>query len=117
MGETLAEVKLIANKKVLKKKLLVDTGSTYSWINADDLIQLGLKPTREEYLETIEGRIVKRKLCEVQMECLNKKTTTWVIFATPKDSEVLGLHALEGLTLEVDPVGGKLKKVKAIKAL
>lgn len=117
MGETFAEVKLIANNRVVKKKLLVDTGSTYSWIKSSILKRLGVKPIREGKFEAIEGKFISREIGEIKIECMDNVAHTIVVFATNKDSEVLGLHALEGLALEVDPVSGKLKKVKAIKAL
>lgn len=48
---------------------------------------------------------------------MGQKAPTIVVFAEKKDSEVLGLHALEGMALEVDRVNRKLRKSKAIKAL
>lgn len=117
MGETFAEVILRANGKEIKRKLLVDTGSTFSWIDSQVLKELGVKPVDTDELETIEGKIVKRKISFVEMECLGRKGPSGVIFARAKDSEVLGLHALEGMRLEVDPFRGKLKKSRAIRAL
>lgn len=117
MGETYAEVILRNNGQEIKKRLLVDTGSTFSWVHSKILKQLGTRPIDEEGLETIEGKIVKRKVGFVQMECLGRSAPSGVIFARDKDSEVLGLHALEGLRLEVDPYRNRLKRSKAIKAL
>jgi predicted aspartyl protease len=51
---------------------------------------------------------------EAVVECLGRRATTIVIFAKDKDSEVLGLHALQGLGLEVDSVGSRLREVEAI---
>ena len=63
-------------------------------------------------------KIVKRKIGQIEeIECLGRKTATWVIFAKRNDCEVLGLHALEGLRLEIDPYRTQLRKRKAIKAL
>jgi predicted aspartyl protease len=117
MGETYADVKLISNGREIKKRLLVDTGATYSWISSKTLKQLGIKPVDKEELETIEGKIIKRDIAFVEMECLGRRGPSGVIFATGKDAEVLGLHALESLRLEVDPFRHKLKKSRAIKAL
>lgn len=117
MGQTFAEVILKANGKEIKRKLLVDTGSTFSRISAKTLKKLGVKPVDSEELETIEGRVVKRKIGFVDMECLGKRGPSGVIFARGKDSEVLGLHALEGMRLEVDPYRNRLKKSRAIKSL
>jgi len=51
------------------------------------------------------------------VECIGKKATTIVVFAKETDNEVLGLHALEGLGLEVDPVTKELRESEAILAL
>jgi predicted aspartyl protease len=117
MGETFAEINLIANGKQIKKKLLVDTGSTFSWISKKTLKQLGVQPVDDEELETIEGKIVKRKITQIEIEYLGRRAYSGIIFAKDTDSEVLGLHALESLRLEVDPFRHKLKKSRAIKAL
>lgn len=117
MGETFAEVILRANGKEIRKRLLVDTGATFSWIKSKTLKQLGIEPVDTEELETIEGKFVKRKIAFLEIECLGRKGPSGVIFAKGKDCEVLGLHGLESLRLEVDPYRNKLKKSKAIKAL
>jgi predicted aspartyl protease len=51
---------------------------------------------------------------EAVVERLGRRATTIVIFAKDKDSEVLGLHALQGLGLEVDSVSSRLREVEAI---
>ncbi|MEW6685224.1 MAG: aspartyl protease family protein [Candidatus Edwardsbacteria bacterium] len=117
MGETFAEVIIRANGREVKKKLLVDTGSTYSWLKPEVAKQVGIKPIEKREFETIEGRIVKRRIGFVEMRVLDRRTPTLVILGLKKDSEVLGLHALEGLGLEVDPINRRLKKSRAIKAL
>jgi len=43
--------------------------------------------------------------------------TRIVVFAESEDAEVLGVDALEGLRLEVDPVTKQLRKVEALLAL
>ena len=40
-----------------------------------------------------------------------------MVFAEERDNEVLGLHALEGLGLEVDPVTRELRESESIPAL
>lgn len=117
MGEVFAEIILKQNNKKVKKKLLVDTGSTFSWINSKTLKDLGIKPVDVEEVETIEGKVIKRKIGYIEIECLGRRGPSGVIFAKTKDFEVLGLHALESLRLEVDPYRNRLKKSKAIKAL
>ncbi len=42
---------------------------------------------------------------------------TTVVFAEPGDACVMGLHALKGLGLEVDPTTGELRRSEAILAI
>jgi len=120
MGHTVAKVKLYNPhdlSRSIDMELLVDTGSTYTWVKCEKLGKIGIQPTDERRFRTIDNRVVKRKVSEVIAECLNRRATTIVVFAEETDNEVLGLHALEGLGLEVDPVTRQLKEVEAILAL
>ncbi len=120
MGRTVAHVKLCNPydlTRCVEVELLVDTGSTYTWIKREKLEKLGVKPLDKRRFRTIDNRIIEREVGEVVVECLGKRATTIVVFAEEKDNEVLGLHALEGLGLEVDPVTGQLKESEAILAL
>lgn len=120
VGPIIAKVKIsnIHDKsKYLDIDLLVDTGSTYTWINGEKLKNLEIKPIDERKFRTIENKIVNRQIGEAVFECMEKKATSIVVFAQKTDNEVLGLHALEGLGLEVDPITKKLKEVEAILAL
>lgn len=117
MGETFADIILRANGKEFKKKILVDTGATFSWIDGKILKKLGVKPVDIEEFETIERRIIKREIGFLEIECQGRRGPTGVVFARKGDSEVLGLHALETLRLAVDPYRQRLKKSKTIKAL
>jgi len=62
---------------------------------------------------TIDNRLIERGIGEAVVECLNRKATTIVVFAEERDNEVLDLHALEGLVLEVDPATKQLKEAEA----
>lgn len=117
MGETFADVVLVAKDRRVKARLLVDTGAVYSWIRAETLHTLGVEPVREMSFETIEGKLAKRKIGFIELECDGERAPTVVVFGKDRDGEVLGLHALEGLAMEVDPVNRKLRKLQAVKAL
>ena len=98
-------------------RLLVDTGSTFTWIHADILRDLGVPPSGRRRFTTIESREVPRPIGDVLVEYQGETRATVVVFATPQDAQVLGLHALEGLSLEVDPLNRRLKKSDAVLAL
>ncbi|MEM0494132.1 MAG: hypothetical protein QXU72_02550 [Thermofilum sp.] len=60
---------------------------------------------------------VEREIGEAVFECLGERATRIVAFAEVEGAEVLGVDALEGLRLEVDPVTKQLRKVEALLAL
>ncbi|WP_157861078.1 aspartyl protease family protein [Desulfurococcus amylolyticus] len=98
-------------------ELLVDTGSTYTWVRREKLEMLGIKPVDRRRFRTIEGEVIEREIGEAIVEYLGKRAITIVVFAEKKDHEVLGLHALVDLGLEVDPVTKLLREAEAIPAL
>lgn len=120
MGHTSAKVKVNNPRdesKQLDLELLVDTGSTYTWIRRSRLIGLGLKPTTKWRFKTIKSRVIERDIGEAILECLGERATSIVAFAEEGDAEVLGVYALEGLRLEVDSVTKGLKKSEALLAM
>ena len=120
LGHTVAKVRLYNPhdlSRCLDLELLVDTGSMYTWIKRGRLERLGIRPMGRRRFRTMENRIIEREIGEAVIECLGRRATTIVVFAEERDNEVLGLHALEGLGLEVDPVTKQLREVEAILAL
>ena len=119
MGHTIARVKLHNphdKSKPLELELPVDTNSMYTWVRRERLEKLGIRPTARWKFKTIEGRIIERDIGEAVIECMGESATRIVVFAEEGDAEVLGVDALEGLRLEVDPVTKQLRKVEAILA-
>ncbi|MFQ6094513.1 MAG: aspartyl protease family protein [Candidatus Bathyarchaeia archaeon] len=120
MGHTYAEVKLYNPQYPLKGielKLIVDTGSTYTWIKRNKLTKLEVKPFTTRKFRTIKGQLIEREVGEAVVEYGDERATTMVVFGEGGDVEVLGVYALEGLGLEVDPTTGELRKSEAILAL
>ena len=120
MGHITARIRLYNPYELsrsLDLELLVDTGSTYTWIKRDRLEDLDIKPMTRWRFRTIEGRVIEREIGEAVVECLGERATTIVVFAEDEDAEVLGVYSLEGLRLEVDPVTRRLRKVEALLAL
>jgi predicted aspartyl protease len=117
MGHTKAKVKIYGSSGAEEIELTVDTGSTYSWIPEKLLMRLGVEPKWTENFRTIEGRIVPRSTGQADVEYAGKRVTSMVVFARGGDASVLGVHALEGLGLEVDPITKQLKKAEALLAL
>jgi predicted aspartyl protease len=76
-----------------------------------------IKPSTTRNFRTIDGRTLKREVGEALMEFVDERATRMVVFAEQGDANVLGVDALEGLGLEVDPVSKKLRKTEALLAL
>jgi len=120
LGHTVAKVRLYNPhdlSRCLDLELLVDTGSTYTWVKRGRLEKLGIRPMGRRRFRTIEGRVVEREIGEAIVECLGERATCIIVFAEEDDVEVLGVTALENLALEVDPVTKQLKKAEAVLAL
>ena len=120
MGHVSAKVRVSNPREPsrrLELELLVDTGSTYTWLKRGRLEALGLRPTGRRRFRTIRGELVEREVGEATIECLGERATCMVVFAEEGDQEVLGITALENLGLEVDPITGQLRKAEALLAL
>jgi predicted aspartyl protease len=100
-----------------KLELPVDTGSIYTWVSGGLLEELGLEARTTRRFKAVDGRLLERRVSEAVIEYMGERATRMVVFATEKDAEVLGVDALEGLGLEVDPITIQLKKAEALLAL
>jgi predicted aspartyl protease len=120
MGRTTAAVKICNPQdtaKCVETELIVDTGSTYTWIKRERLEAIGVKPSKARKFRTIEGKTIEREVGEAVIECLGERAMSIVVFAERDDVEVMGVVALESLALEVDPVTQQLKKAESLLAL
>jgi len=103
--------------RCLDLELTVDVGSTYTWIRRERLESIGVRPSGTRRFRTIEGRTVEREVGEAVIECLGERATRVVVFAGRDDVKVVGVEALEGLGLEVDPVTRQLRRSESMLAL
>ncbi len=89
-------------------KLLVDTGSTYTWVSAPVLRALGVAPTERRRVVTIEGQVTERDAAEILITLERRTLHTICLFGDAGDLDVLGAYTLEGFGLGVDPVQRRL---------
>lgn len=111
MATFFAEVQLAAPARPERRetvKLLVDSGSTYTWVSATMLRGLGVPPTERRRILTIEGRATERGLAEILITLEGGTLHTLCLFGEPGDFEVLGAYTLEGFGLAIDPVQRRL---------
>lgn len=119
MGETRITVRIrrsIEDERSEELRLTVDTGATYSWIPRTILEKLGVKPSGRRRFRMIKG-FIEREIGHVFVEYDNDVAPTVVVFAEEGDESVFGLHGLESLGLEVDPVTRQVKKSETLLAL
>lgn len=98
-------------------EVLVDTGSTLTWIPEELAVRLSIEPTGRALFETADGRTLERPIGDALVECTNSRGFVGIVFARPGDTPVLGVTALERLGLEVDPVRRVLRKADRYLAL
>lgn len=113
MGITHATITLIGETES-DVDLIVDTGSILTWVNSGTLERIGVKPRWEKEFRTIEGRTIKRKTGLVAIRHDGTEGGIEVVFGERNDAEVLGVTALEGLGIEVDPVTRELKRTSLL---
>jgi predicted aspartyl protease len=94
--------------------LLVDTGSLFTWVSTPALEEIGVEPVETRKFKTITGALVERKLGYVIVAHDGRSGATNVVFAEPGDMEVLGVTALETLTVAPDPVKQVLIPIVAL---
>jgi predicted aspartyl protease len=99
------------SKSVQIGRLLVDTGSEYTWIAAELLEQIGVEREKKDLQFVMaNGTLVTRSVGFAILHVENAFTIDEVVFAEPGDLLLLGARTLEGLNLTVD---SRLKKLVA----
>lgn len=81
---------------------LVDTGSEYTWVPRDVLVELGIRPELTQRFVVAAGRQLERPLGIAIVHAAGAKAPDFVVFAEPGDMVILGARSLEGLNVRVD---------------
>lgn len=81
---------------------LVDTGSEYTWVPRDVLIELGIRPELTQRFIVADGRQLDRPMGIAIVHAAGAKAPDFVVFAEPGDMVLLGARTLEGLNVRVD---------------
>jgi len=111
MGTFFVEAQLAALESPGRRepvKLLVDSGSTYTWVTAATLRSLSVTPTERRRVVTIEGQVVERDAAEVLITLEGRTLHTVCLFGGAGDLDVLGAYTLEGFGFGIGPVQRKL---------
>src|SRR2546422_1072518 len=90
-------------------KLLVDTGSEYTWVPETTLDKLGIQREKKDLEFTMaNGQRVTRSIGFAIVRVNKHFTVDEVVFAEKGDLLLLGARTLEGMNLPVDPKKKKL---------
>ncbi len=111
MGTFFVEALLAAPGRPERRQpveLLVDSGSTYTWVAGALLRALSVAPTERRRVVTIESQVAERDAAEVLITLEGRTLHTVCLFGDAGDLDVLGAYTLEGFGLAVDPVQRKL---------
>ena len=92
------------SQSVVVPKLLVDTGSDYTWIPAKFLRRIGVQPEKKDLpFVMANGQSITRSVGFAIVRLDKYFTIDEVVFAEQGDLALLGARTLEGLNLTVDP--------------
>ena len=96
-------------KSVVLSRMLVDTGSEYTWAPAKSLEKIGIDREKKDILFVMaNGQHITRNVGFAIIRLDKHFTIDEVVFAEKGDLLLLGARSLEGLNLTVDSRGKKL---------
>lgn len=97
------------NKSAVMPKMLVDTGSEYTWVPSATLERVGVQREKKDVLFVMaNGQRITRSVGFAIIRLDKYFTVDEVVFAEKGDLLLLGARTLEGLSLLVDPRQKKL---------
>lgn len=98
-------------------KLLVDTGSEYTWVPATKLEKIGVSRKKKNLRFVMaNGEVVTRSVGFAIMRVGRNFTIDEVVFAELGDLNLLGARTIEGLNLTVDAISKKLVAARPLPA-
>ena len=96
-------------KSVRLAKIMVDTGSEFTWIPAKKLESIGVVREKKDVpFQMANGQTITRSVGFAIIHCGKSFTIDEVVFAEPDDLTLLGARTLEGLNLMVDSARKRL---------
>lgn len=97
------------SKSVVIPKLLVDTGSEFTWVSERMLERIGIGREKKDLRFVLaNGQEVTRSAGFAIIRLDKYFTIDEVVFAEPGDLQLLGAHTLEGLNLVIEPARRRL---------
>src|SRR5438270_3408764 len=106
--------RLAGRGKGFSAEFLVDTGAVDSLAPARALRKAGIKPEGKNIYELADGTPVELQYGFARISLMGEETVTPVVFGPDGAEPILGVLALEGLGISVDPKTRALKRERAI---
>ena len=117
MGFIHVDVTLRGPGGIRTLRMMVDTGSTFTWVPEELARELGARVIRSVSIRLADNRSVDRTLGELEVEIQGRLATRLVVFGRKGEMPLVGADTLEGLLFEVDPVEGRLKPLPSALAI
>ena len=95
-------------------EFLVDAGAVDSLAPAKALRKAGIKPEGKNVYELANGSPVELAYGFARISLMGEETVSPIIFGPEGSEPILGVLALEGLGISVDPKTHSLKRERAI---
>jgi predicted aspartyl protease len=84
-------------------KLLVDTGSEFTWLPGAILERIGIEPVKKDLLiQMANGQLLTRSVGYAILRVDKYETIDEVVFGQKGDLSLLGSRAMEGMNVHVD---------------
>jgi predicted aspartyl protease len=106
--------RLTGGGKGFAAEFLVDTGAFHCLAPAKSLRKAGIKPEGRNVYELGRSRPVELEYGFARVCLMGEETVTPIIFGPEGSEPILGVLALEGLGISVDPKTRSLKRELAI---
>ena len=98
-----------AKKSVSVRKMLVDSGAEYTWVNGQELKKASITPKKKDVSFIMaNGQKITRDIGYVIIRCGEFETVDEVVFGRDGDLRLLGSRTLEGFAAVVDARRKKL---------
>jgi predicted aspartyl protease len=90
-------------KAAVVPRLLVDTGSEFTWLPSEVLERIGIEPVKKDLrIQMADGQILTRSVGFAILFVSEFFMTDEVVFAHKGDMSLLGSRAMEGMNVHVD---------------
>jgi predicted aspartyl protease len=97
------------SKSVVIPRLLVDTGSEFTWVSERMLERIGIGREKKDLRFILaNGQEITRSVGFAIIRLDKYFTIDEVVFGEPGDLQLLGAHTLEGLNLIIEPARRRL---------